>query len=220
MDWRVVTELRLASRYSGLEQSYLRAGPMLWLTPWLFVGTHISAWGTAQSGAMAGSFSLQTEVRWDLEPTFFGRLGPVTLSSRNRVEYRWFNNAAPRWRFRSQLRVNLAPQDWVVMPFIQDEPLIDLSGDGLNQNWTHVGVGIQLQPNVRLDLAYMNRQRAVAGAQDWAIDHIGWVSLFVDIAPATPSSLSATDANNAARSTAIPTPQPAVVHSSDAADRR
>jgi hypothetical protein len=206
MDWRLVSELRLAGRYNGIEQIYLRTGPLFWFTNWLFVGTHVAVFGTTQSMLPSGAFPLQTEVRWDLEPNFFGRLGPITFNFRNRIEYRWFNNAAARWRYRGQLRVNLAPKDWVVMPFVMDEPLFDLSVDGFYQNRAHVGVGVQVLSNVRVDVAYMNRVRYVAGSTDWAMDHAGWINIFVDIptVPAAPALSAATA--TAAGNTSAPAP--------------
>lgn len=216
MDWRFLSELRLAGRYNGIEQIYFRTGPLAWLTNWMFVGTHISVWGLGQANSMlpAGNYQLQTEVRWDLEPNFFGRIGPFTVNSRNRIEYRWFNTAPAMWRFRSQLRVNLAPQGWVVMPFVMDEPLFDLNlGQGFYQNRAHIGVGFQVLPNVRIDVAYMNRARWVPSNSTWDDDHAAWINVFVDVPVTPPASLGPTP-NTPPNSTTTPaavgpTPQPA-----------
>ncbi len=70
----------------------------------------------------ANAFQLQTELRWDFERNFFGRLRPITLNSRNRIECRWFRSSPKRSRLRSQGPVNLAPEDWVVMPFAIANP--------------------------------------------------------------------------------------------------
>ena len=221
VDWRLMSELRMAGRFNGIEQIYFRTGPLFWLTNWLFVGTHVSVWAIGQTNATlsAGNYQLQTEVRWDLEPNFFGRLGPITLNSRNRIEYRYFNTAAPQWRFRSQLRINLAPKDWVVMPFVMEEPLFDLSVQGFYQNRAHIGVGFQVLPNVRIDVAYMNRARYVASSNSWDVDHAAWVNVFVDVLnPPPPVHLGAepvatTALNNASTTTTrtAPTAGPTLI---------
>lgn len=212
VDWRIVGELRLAGRFSGIEQAYLRTGPLVWITNWLFVGTHIAVFGNVQGQLASGAFPLQSEVRWDLEPNLFGRLGPITFNLRQRIEFRWFNNAEARWRYRPQLRVNFAPKDWVVMPFVMEEPLFDLSGAGFNQNRLHLGVGFQVQPHVRVDVAYLNRVRAVSGSPDWAIDHAGWINILVDVpplGPTTPAPIpSATSTNPTTPTPTTPSAQP------------
>jgi hypothetical protein len=192
LDLRLVGEARFATRLQGASTLFLRVGPVLYLTPWLFVAAH----GTILSDALSTTAGMPTrmeeEARAELEPTFFGRIGPLTLVHRNRAEFRW-RQTFQRVRLRTQLRVNLAPQGWRVMPFVQDELLFDTwdSRDptaagvaptpGLNQNRTMLGVGLQVADHVRLDLALLLRARQQPGMTDWALDVGPWIQLFVDV---------------------------------------
>ncbi|MBL8681770.1 MAG: DUF2490 domain-containing protein [Myxococcales bacterium] len=215
VDLRLIGEPRFAVRFNGLEQLFFRAGPVVYFTPWMFVGAHGTVLADALVTPAGMPTRLEEEVRAELEPNFFGRLGPITLASRNRLEYRW-RQTFQRLRFRTQLRVNLAPVGWVVMPFVQDELLFDLwdtrvSADamlpagvsptpGFNQNRTMVGVGVQLTSSIRLDVSALVRVRQQPGMAEWAVDVGPWIGLFVDVpkldAPAatTTSARTITDA--------------------------
>lgn len=200
VDWRFISEARFSGRTEGLEQLFVRTGPAVYLTPFLFVGAHV----TYLADALGGSppIRMEQEVRAELEPTLFGRIGPVTLVSRNRLEYRW-RQTFERTRFRTQLRVNLAPQGWRVMPFLQGELLFDLTDTrldnpvtaaavsptpGLGQVRGMAGVGLQLASNVRLDVGLLVRSRQVAatapGSFESTLDEGLWMQVFVDIPPA------------------------------------
>lgn len=197
VDWRIVSEGRFSGRTEGLEQLFVRTGPVVYVTPFLFVAAHVAYSVDALAGPPP--VRMEQEVRAELEPNFFGRLGPITLASRNRLEYRW-RQTFERVRLRTQLRANLAPRDWVVMPFVQAELLFDLTDTrpdgpgtstpptpGFNQWRAFAGAGLQLAPNVRLDLGVVVRSRqvaaAVAGDFDRTLDVGPWVQLFVDVPP-------------------------------------
>jgi hypothetical protein len=197
VDWRIISEGRFSGRTEGLEQLFVRTGPVVYVTPFMFVAAHVTYAVDALGGA--APIRMEQEIRAELEPNFFGRLGPITLASRNRLEYRW-RQTFERVRFRTQLRANLAPRGWVVMPFAQAELLFDLTDTrlddpatsaatpptpGFNQWRAFAGAGLQLSPNVRLDLGVVLRSRQVAtatpGQFDRALDVGPWIQLFVDV---------------------------------------
>jgi hypothetical protein len=176
VDWRVVTDIRIANRHGGISQAFLRTGPLVFPTRFLFVALQ----GTIYSDRLASGRHDQ-EARLELEPNFFGRVGDFTFNDRNRVEFRW-RETEERWRYRNQLRVNYAPigEKWI--PFMWNEVLCDLSGLGVNQNRFEVGLGRMLNPSTRLDVGYMIRSREDP-AGNWAHDHILNLYLFLDVVP-------------------------------------
>lgn len=210
----MVFEPRFAGRFNGVEQLFVRTGPVVYFTPWFFLAAHATVLADALSTTAGMPTRMEEEARAELEPNFFGRIGPFTIANRNRFEYRW-RQTSQRVRLRTQLRVNLAPQGWRVMPFVQDELLLDAwdsripadgtlpSGvaptPGLNQNRTIVGVGFQLSGNVRLDVAMLIRARQQPGMTDWAVDLGPWIQIFVD-AP-KPAPATAAQPANAAQPT-------------------
>jgi hypothetical protein len=199
LDWRVIAEARHAGRTEGLQQLFFRTGPLVYLTRFLFVGVHAAFVADALGGAPP--IRMEEELRAEVEPTFFGRLGPFTWVSRNRLEYRW-RQTYQRLRARSQLRVNYAPQGWRVMPFLQTELLVDLTDTrlsdatlapsvqptpGLNQTRSFAGLGLQVLPRVRVDVSFLLRSRLVPGTSpgtfDTTLDQGLWLQLFIDIPP-------------------------------------
>jgi hypothetical protein len=176
LDWRVFTDFRMNTRSHGLQQAFLRTGPLLYATDFLFVALH----GTVYSDRLA-SGKHETEARVELEPNLFGRLGDLTFNDRNRLESRWRTDDH-RFRYRNQLRINHAPSGARWIPFIWDEVLVDLAGLGLNQNRLEFGLGRMLNASTRLDVGYMIRSREAAGT--WTHDHVLNLYLFFDVPPA------------------------------------
>lgn len=200
VDLRLISEARFSGRNEGLEQLFFRIGPAVYLTPFMFVAAHVSYSADALGGA--APIRMEEEIRAELEPNFFGRLGVFTLASRNRLEYRW-RQTFQRLRFRTQLRVNVAPRGWRVMPFLQGEALFDLAdtrrddpataasappAPQLGQLRGFAGVGLQVTTKLRLDVGFLMRLRQVSGASpgtfDNTLDEGLWMQLFVDIPPA------------------------------------
>jgi Protein of unknown function (DUF2490) len=175
IDIRTFGDVRINNRSNGLAQSFLRVGPLFYLTSFLFVGLH----GTIYADRNA-SGKFDQETRFEIEPNFFGRLGAFTWNDRNRFEFRYRNDET-RYRYRNQLRINLAPKSWRNIPFVWDEVLVDLSGLGLNQNRAEIGVGRQLWPNIRLDAGFMLRSREDAKGRQH--DGVLNLYLFVDVPP-------------------------------------
>jgi hypothetical protein len=178
IDLRTFADMRINRRSNGLAQSFLRVGPLFYLTNYLFVGLH----GTLYADRLASGVFDQ-EARFEVEPNFFGRFGVFTWNDRNRFEVR-FREKETRYRYRNQLRISLAPKHWRTIPFVWDEVLVDLSGLGVNQNRAEIGIGRQLWPHVRLDAGFMLRSREVAAG--WQHDGILNLYLFID-APALPA---------------------------------
>lgn len=172
---RVFTDVRLSGRSEGLAQAFLRVGPLVHVTPWLFVGAH----GTVYADRLASGQFAQ-ELRAELEPNLFGRVGPFTFNDRNRLEYR-YRTAGERWRYRNQLRVNYAPPGARWIPFVWDELLVDLSGDGVHQNRAEIGLGRMLGDRSRVDVGYLFRSRLESG--QWHHDHILNLSVYVEPIP-------------------------------------
>ncbi|HSN96995.1 MAG TPA: DUF2490 domain-containing protein [Candidatus Nanopelagicales bacterium] len=173
VDLRTFTDARLNGRSDGLAQLFLRAGPLFFLTDFLFVGVH----GTLYADKLpTGAFD--QEARFELEPNLFWRLGDFTFNDRNRFEIR-FRESGTRTRYRNQLRVNHAPKGAKWIPYAWDEVLVDTSGLGLNQNRLQIGLGRMLWPTVRLDVGLMLRSREEPAG--WVHDRILNVALFLDV---------------------------------------
>jgi hypothetical protein len=172
VDWRVFTDVRMNGRNDGLHQSFLRTGPLFFLTDFLFVGLHGTIYADRQA---SGAFA--QEGRLEVEPNLFGRIGDFTVNDRNRGELRE-RATGTRFRYRNQLRVNYAPKNAKWIPFVWDEVLVDLSGMGFHQNRLETGLGRVLGDGARLDVGYMFRSREEPTG--WAHDHILNLYLFFD----------------------------------------
>jgi hypothetical protein len=177
VDWRIFTDVRMNARNDGLHQSFLRSGPLLFATDFLFVGLHGTVYADRQATGVFGQ-----EARIELEPNFFFRWGDFAFNDRNRGELR-FRSGEQRTRYRNQLRVSYAPKGARWIPFVWDELLVDLAGQGVHQNRFQTGLGRMLDERTRLDVGYMFRSRKEQGS--WSHDHILNVSIFFD-APRAP----------------------------------
>lgn len=167
---RLFTDARYGLRYPGLGWLFFRVGPIWNLHPNWFLATHVVSAGIQEA---PGVFA--QEHRLELEPNYFGRWGDVVYNDRNRLEYR-DRPAGASWRYRNQLRLQHQPAGARWAPFVWDEVLIDLSGQGFNQNRAAVGFAHFLSDSVRVDAAYLLRSRA-AGA-GWEQDHVLNLTLF------------------------------------------
>jgi hypothetical protein len=179
---RSFADLRLATATSGIDNVFLRLGPIIDVAPWLFVGLH----ATAQAD-QTGVRGYDQEFRAELEPNFRFRFGDFAFNDRNRAEYRHRTKAdgATResLRYRNQLRISYAPEGQWWLPFLWDELLVD-SIDGVHQNRLAAGLGFVVAPRTRLDVGYMLQSRAASDA--WEHDHVALLYLFVDVPDAAP----------------------------------
>jgi hypothetical protein len=160
--WRTFSDLRFFSATPGLSMNFFRLGPIWTLAPWLQVGTQATA-----ISLVGDPRGFTQEYRAELEPTLLWRWGDFTCMDRNRLEYRVRLGSAStaHFRYRNLLRVNYAPADARWVPFIWNEPLLELGVDGF-QNRLEAGVGYQLSPDTRFDLGLMWRARHAGGAWD------------------------------------------------------
>ncbi len=176
---RVQTEFRFNTRSGGLHQAFARVGPLFDLAPWLFVATQATVYSDRLSD---GRYAM--EARAELEPNLYGRLGFFNINDRNRMEFRC-REARSDWRYRNQLRVNLAPADWAMHPFIWGEVIFDLTGTrvGLSQNRMSVGIGVPFGEGMRLDIGYLMRHRRSPEHQIWIVDQGIFLQLLIDVPP-------------------------------------
>lgn len=175
LDWRVITDFRFNQRSDGLHQAFFRTGPAFYATDWMFMAVNGVIYGDRQAD---GRFV--QEGRLELEPNLFGRFGDFTFNDRNRFESRW-REGNNRWRYRNQLRVNYAPKGAKWIPFVWDEILVDLSGNGFNQNRFTIGIARMLSESIRLDVGYMLRSRKEQDS--WTNDHILSLYFYFDVPP-------------------------------------
>lgn len=171
---RVFSDARLNTRSKGLGDLFLRVGPLVDVTPWLFIGLH----GTLQANKTDTTFIQET--RMEIEPNFYGRIGDFTFNDRNRLEYR-MRETGNKFRYRNQLRFNYEPENIDMknlVPYIWDEVLIDLAGEGFNQNRASIGIGYKFGKSNKIDLGYMLRSRFQSSV--WIQDHILLISLTAD----------------------------------------
>jgi hypothetical protein len=178
IDLRTFVDVRVNRRNGGLHQSFFRAGPLFFLSSFLFVGVH----GTIYADRLA-SGAFDQEARFELEPNLFGRLGDFTFNDRNRFEAR-FREDSTRYRYRNQLRVNYAPKGAKWIPYLWEEVLVDLSGLGVNQNRLSFGLGRMISDSTRLEAGFLLRSRE--DASGWTHDRIATVYFFFDVPPAKP----------------------------------
>jgi len=171
---RFWSDTRFSAERGGIGQQFVRIGPIFDVTSWFFLAVH----GTIYVDRAANGTAEQ-EARLEIEPNFVWRLGPLTFSDRNRLEYR-FRESVQRVRYRNQIRVNYSPVGAKWIPFVWNEFLVDLRA-GYNENRLAAGLGRMLAPNVRLEAAYLLRSR-LPGAE-WVHDHIGILYLFVGLPP-------------------------------------
>lgn len=180
VDWRIFSDTRLNTRSGGLHQAFFRSGPLVFVSDWLFIGLHGTVYadklGRPVGEIPAGTFA--QEVRFEVEPNFFWRLGDFTFNDRNRYEYRW-RTYETRHRYRNQLRINYAPHGAKWIPFVWDEVLVDLSGNGVHQNRFDIGIGRMVNDQTRIDVGFMARSRKEADG--WKHDGVLNLYVFVDV---------------------------------------
>jgi len=169
--WRVNSDTRFNVRNKGLHLAFLRVGPMVEVNRSLMLAFNAVAMAERLPN---GSFT--TEYRAEIEPWLQGRFGPLQWQDRNRLEVR-FRTDTYRLRYRNLLRFNWAPEGARSIPYIWDEVMVDLSGEGNHQNRLTAGVGILLWHNVRLDFGLMLRTRRTDPT--WTNDVVSLFSLFV-----------------------------------------
>jgi hypothetical protein len=170
--WRLIADLRLNRRSDGIHQYYFRTGPLLYFAPWFFTAIH----GTAYADRLS-SGAFDQEYRFEIEPTFQGRVGDFALTDRNRFEWRT-RESGDRTRYRNQFRAQYSPPGIKWNPVVWDEALFDLTRDGFNQNRLFVGLARLLGGGSRIEAGLMARSRKEPAG--WIHDAVWMVALLVD----------------------------------------
>ncbi len=173
---RILSDTRLTARSPVvLDQQFLRVG--LWMEPtaWLAVSTN----GTLNGERLAdGRFV--AESRLEQELYFTPVFGPIGITNRHRIEWRFRDGEDAKLRYRTLLRVQYQPRGLRFRPFVWNEWLLD-SRVGFNEDRLVIGVNFVLPNSVLLDVGYLLRQRIVAGA--WQRDHIVLLSFLIGVPP-------------------------------------
>ena len=97
--------------------------------------------------------------------TLSGTLGPVTLSDRNRFEYRIREAADDFWRYRNRFRVSAA-KGWTrfqLQPYVDDEVFYDFNEHERNQNRVSAGVVTRWASMFKTELYYMLQSSKKSG---------------------------------------------------------
>jgi hypothetical protein len=97
------------------------------------------------------------ENRPQMDITLKGSLFDCSLSSRNRIEYRDFENKPDVWRYRNKFTLKL-PFELTPMklkPYTADEVFITLNDDNIDKNRLYFGVILPVQKGIDIDIYYL-----------------------------------------------------------------
>jgi hypothetical protein len=97
------------------------------------------------------------ENRPHVNLTFKWKMWGLSLSDRNRFEYRDRENAKDLWRYRNKFTVKLPWKltAWKLQPYVADEVFINLDNEHFNRNRFSVGVSAPLGEKLSADIYYM-----------------------------------------------------------------
>jgi hypothetical protein len=126
------------------------------------------------------SYHQRLEVEFNPRANVHGQLA---FMLRNRLEYRWYEDATKDENFRSRHRPQFTYytkhkilKKW----FVNSELFIDYENNKLNEFRTiPIGVGFQLMPKLNLNAFYMIQSKRPATRRDWQHGHILGTHLIV-----------------------------------------
>jgi len=99
------------------------------------------------------------ENRPHMNLTFKWKMWGLSLSDRNRFEYRDRQSAQNLWRYRNKFTIKtpwkLTP--WKLQPYVADEIFINLDDEHFNRNRFYAGVSKELGEKLSLDVYYMRQ---------------------------------------------------------------
>lgn len=113
------------------------------------------------------------ENRYYWEATLKHKVFDLSLSSRNRMEYRNKNARGDGWRYRNQFKASYRlpfVEKIKVAPFVSEEIFWDITGHELNQNRFASGISFGLNKHVSLSLYYMLKSNR--SGLDWDEVHV------------------------------------------------
>ncbi|MBL7071415.1 MAG: DUF2490 domain-containing protein [Candidatus Omnitrophica bacterium] len=113
------------------------------------------------------------EHRLELEAMPKITLGDYKLSYRGRFEYRWLQNAADRWRYRSLGKVAYMAEigDFAFTPYISNEIFYDFEINKLHMNRATLGADKKINENLLLGLFYLNETARAGETDEWNTRH-------------------------------------------------
>lgn len=109
------------------------------------------------------------ENRTHLNVTLKQKLGDIDVSMRNRLEFRDFENAEDRWRYRNKVTFKLPYEltSLKLKPYIADEIFINLNEEGYSANRLYGGLSFKLFDNIKTSVFYFwQSSRANPGRND------------------------------------------------------
>jgi hypothetical protein len=97
------------------------------------------------------------ENRPHVNLTFKWKMWNLSLSDRNRFEYRDRENAKDLWRYRNKFTIKTPWKltAWKLKPYVADEIFINLDDEHFNRNRFYAGVSTPLEEKLSLDVYYM-----------------------------------------------------------------
>lgn len=109
------------------------------------------------------------ENRPHLNVTLKKKLGAITFSTRNRIEYRDIEQKTGTWRYRNKFTIKFPFEltSLKLKPYIADEIFIKLNGEGYSANRVYGGVTFNILKNIKSSIYYVwQSARASPGRND------------------------------------------------------
>ena len=161
---RVAQSFRYSFDERRLATYYLEAGATWSARPWLALGL-----GYRQQYDKRDGHWLE-ENRPFADATLRRKFGAVTISDRNRIEYRDRDGQEDIWRYRNKLtlQVNAWEPGFGLKPYVAAEAFIDESADLKERNRTRFALGLRTDPD-RLLLRNVEARWAQALAMDYSV---------------------------------------------------
>ena len=161
---RVAQSFRYSFEENRLATYYLEAGGTWDVRPWLALGL-----GYRQQYDKRDGHWLE-ENRPFADATLRAKIRSVTISDRNRIEYRDRDGQEDIWRYRNKLTLqyNAWEPGFGLKPYVAAEAFVDESADLQERNRTRFALGIRTDPNRHL-LQKVEARWAQALAMDYSV---------------------------------------------------
>ncbi|MFO7534559.1 MAG: DUF2490 domain-containing protein [Kiritimatiellia bacterium] len=167
-DWRLGVDTGVRIGDSMSDYFYETVEPLVvWkAAPWLDLGAGFEIIRSEKNGEW-----LEEKVP-KANLTIKGDAGPLQLSNRSRLEYRFREEASDEWRYRNRLRLQLAKgrTDWKLKPFVEDEFYFSFDEQLFNENRAAAGLGFEPRAWLKAELYYM--ARSTLKSDEWTDSNI------------------------------------------------